>query len=120
MPWPARIGLGGVCGAWAKGLGEGPETLRGWVRQARIDAGDRPGTTTGEARRTGELEKEVREPGAGGRDPEERVGLSWRRSVSARPADLRLHRRAQGRSCGACADLHRPDRVRVAGPAPST
>ena len=99
---------------------EGPETLRGWVRQARIDAGDRPGTTTGEARRTGELEKEVREPGAGGRDPEERVGLSWRRSVSARPADLRLHRRAQGRSCGVCADLHRPDRVRVAGPAPST
>ena len=62
---------------WAKGLGINPETLRGWVRQARIDAGDRPGTTTtGEARRTGELEKEVREPGAGGRDPEERVGLS--------------------------------------------
>ena len=42
-------------------LGVNPETLRGWVRQARIDAGDRPGTTTEEARRTGELEKEVRE-----------------------------------------------------------
>ena len=61
MPWPARIGLGGVCGAWAKGLGEGPETLRGWVRQARIDAGDRPGTTTDEARRIKEPALEVRE-----------------------------------------------------------
>ena len=46
---------------WAKGLGVNPETLRGWVRQARIDAGDRPGTTTDEARRIKELEKEVRE-----------------------------------------------------------
>ena len=42
-------------------LGVNPETLRGWVRQARIDAGDRPGTTTDEARRIKELEKEVRE-----------------------------------------------------------
>ena len=42
-------------------LGAGPETLRGWVRQTRIDAGDRPGTTTEEARRIKELEKEVRE-----------------------------------------------------------
>ena len=42
-------------------LGVNPETLRGWVRQTRIDAGDRPGTTTEGARRTGELEKEVRE-----------------------------------------------------------
>ena len=47
-------------------LGVNPETLRGWVRQARIDAGDRPGTTTEGARRIKELEKEVREPGAGG------------------------------------------------------
>ena len=43
-------------------LGVNPETLRGWVRQARIDSDDRPGTTTEGARRTGELEKEVREP----------------------------------------------------------
>ena len=42
-------------------LGVNPETLRGWVRQARIDAGDRPGTTTEGARRIKELEKEVRE-----------------------------------------------------------
>ena len=31
------------------------------MRQARIDSGDRPGTTTDEARRIKELEKEVRE-----------------------------------------------------------
>ena len=31
------------------------------MRQARIDAGDRPGTTTEGARRIKELEKEVRE-----------------------------------------------------------
>lgn len=42
-------------------LGVNPETLRGWVRQARIDAGEGPGTTTEGARRIKELEKEVRE-----------------------------------------------------------
>ena len=46
-------------------LGVNPETLRGWVRQTRIDAGDRPGTTTEGARRLRELEKEVRELGGG-------------------------------------------------------
>jgi transposase len=38
-----------------------PETLRGWVKQAEIDAGDRPGTTTDQAARLAELEREVRE-----------------------------------------------------------
>ena len=42
-------------------LGVNPETLRGWVRQAQIDAGTRPGTTTDDAHRLAELEKEVRE-----------------------------------------------------------
>lgn len=42
-------------------LGVNPETLRGWVRRVQIDAGDRPGTTTAEAERIHELEKEVRE-----------------------------------------------------------
>jgi transposase len=42
-------------------LGIHPEALRGWVRQAEIDGGARPGVTTEEARRISELEREVRE-----------------------------------------------------------
>ena len=44
-------------------LGAGPETLRGRDPAGGFGsvAGDRPGTTTEGARRTGELEKEVRE-----------------------------------------------------------
>ena len=42
-------------------LGINPETLRGWVTQAEIDAGARPGTTTAEAARIAELERENRE-----------------------------------------------------------
>jgi transposase len=38
-----------------------PETLRNWVQQAEIDAGHRPGTTSEEARRVAELEREVKE-----------------------------------------------------------
>ncbi|NAZ83802.1 transposase [Kineococcus sp. R8] len=42
-------------------LGINPETLRGWVTQAEVDAGDRPGFTTDDAVRLAELEREVRE-----------------------------------------------------------
>ena len=40
-------------------LGINPETLRNWVVQAEI--AHRPGTTTSDAKRLAELEKEVRE-----------------------------------------------------------
>lgn len=42
-------------------LGIHPETLRNWVNQAEIDAGERPGTSTDDAQRLAELEREVRE-----------------------------------------------------------
>ncbi len=42
-------------------LGINPETLRNWVIQAAIDEGHRPGTTTDDATRLAELEREVRE-----------------------------------------------------------
>src|SRR5258708_39128906 len=42
-------------------LGVHPEALRTWIRQAEIDGGLRPGTTTEDSRRIAELEREVRE-----------------------------------------------------------
>ena len=38
-----------------------PEALRTWVKQAETDEGVRPGTTSGDAARIAELEREVRE-----------------------------------------------------------
>ena len=38
-----------------------PEALRTWVKKAQVDGGLRPGTTTDQAQRIKELEKEVRE-----------------------------------------------------------
>jgi transposase len=45
----------------ARQLGVHPEALRTWVRQAEIDGGQRPGTTTEDGRRIAELERENRE-----------------------------------------------------------
>ena len=38
-----------------------PDTLRGWAKQHRIDAGQAPGTTSSDAARIKELERENRE-----------------------------------------------------------
>lgn len=38
-----------------------PQTLHDWVKRAEIDAGLRAGTTTSDARRIKELEREVKE-----------------------------------------------------------
>jgi transposase len=42
-------------------LGIHPEALRGWIRQAEIDGGQRPGATTADSQRIAELERENRE-----------------------------------------------------------
>ena len=42
-------------------LGYGVESVRTWVRQADIDDGERPGTTTADAERIKALEQELRE-----------------------------------------------------------
>ena len=42
-------------------VGVNPDTLRGWIKQADIDEGRRPGTTTADAAKIRELEAEVRE-----------------------------------------------------------
>ena len=45
----------------AKELGVGAESLRHWVTRAEIDSGRRPGTSTADAQRIAQLEREVRE-----------------------------------------------------------
>ena len=45
----------------ARQLGYGVESVRGWVKQADIDGGVKPGTTTEEAERIKALEQENRE-----------------------------------------------------------
>jgi transposase len=52
--WAAITSIAGKFGMTA-------ETLRGWVRRAEVDEGRRPGTTTAEAARIKELERENRE-----------------------------------------------------------
>ena len=51
----------GVIPRIAKQLGIGVESLRGWVKQAEIDEGRKPGTSTADAQRIFELERENRE-----------------------------------------------------------
>jgi transposase len=45
----------------ANELGVGAESLRGWVNRAEIDSGRRPGTSTADAQRIAQLERENRE-----------------------------------------------------------
>jgi transposase-like protein len=42
-------------------VGVNSDTLRGWCKQADIDTGRRPGTTTEDSQRIRELEREVQE-----------------------------------------------------------
>jgi transposase len=48
-------------GSIAAKIGCTAETLRKWVRQAELDAGQRPGATTEDRERIKALEREVRE-----------------------------------------------------------
>jgi transposase len=58
----AEAGNGkGACRRIGDQLGINPETLRGWVAQAEVDAGTRPGVSSAESARVAELEREVRE-----------------------------------------------------------
>jgi transposase len=42
-------------------MGVNADTLRGWLKQVDVDGGRRPGTTTSDAQRIKELERENRE-----------------------------------------------------------
>ena len=56
-----RAGETGVVSRTARQLGINVESLRNWIRQAEVDAGERPGITTDDKARIAELEREVRE-----------------------------------------------------------
>lgn len=50
-----------ACRLIGEQLGVNGDTLRNWVQRDRIDTGDIPGTTSADAKRIAELEKENRE-----------------------------------------------------------
>ena len=50
-----------ACKRIGEQLGINPETLRGWVVQAEIDEGHRPGVTTSDAEKIAALERDNRE-----------------------------------------------------------
>ena len=78
-------------------LGVHPEALRTWVKKAQIDGGLRPGTTTDEAARIREPALEIRELRRANEILRKAsTYLRPGRSVSARPADLPVHRDQEG------------------------
>ena len=56
-----QLSVTGACTRVAEQLGINRDTLRGWVKQAQIDQGDRPGLATTERQRLRDLERENRE-----------------------------------------------------------
>jgi len=72
----------------AEQLGIGVESLRGWVKQAEIDDGVRPGQTTVEAVRIKALEQELKEAAPGERDLAE--GVRVFRPGGARPPEAEV------------------------------
>ena len=81
-------------------LGVHPEALRTWVKKAQVDQGTRPGSTTDEAQRIKELEKEVRELRRANAIPKSASACLSRWSVSACPVDLPVHRDQEGGAWG--------------------
>ncbi len=60
---PEKTSINASCRRVGEQLGINSDTLRNWVKQARVDAGKQPGVTTDEHARLIELEREVRELG---------------------------------------------------------
>ena len=90
-------------------LGVHPEALRSWVKKAQVDGGLRSGSTTDEAARIKEPALEVRELRRANAILKSASACLSRRSVSARLADLPVHRLPQGGVRG-LADLRHAQR----------
>ncbi|NUO96622.1 MAG: transposase [Nonomuraea sp.] len=94
MVFEVREQTGNAPGAIARvaqQFGVHREALRGWVRQAEVDGGQRPGTSTADAQRIAELEREVRELRRAN-EILKSAAFSPGNSTPDRP-DSRLHRR---------------------------
>lgn len=73
-------------------LGVHPEALRMWVQRAETDEGLRPGTTSDDAARMVELEREVRELRRANTILRQASACLLRRSSTAPRSDVRVHR----------------------------
>jgi transposase len=56
-----QLSVTGACSRVSEQLGINRDTLRGWVKQAQIDSGAKPGLCSDDRRRLVELERENRE-----------------------------------------------------------
>ncbi len=61
MSEDASLTLNGAVKRIGPRVGVVPDTLRGWIKQADIDGGRRPGVTSGDAAEVKALQAEVRE-----------------------------------------------------------
>src|SRR5438045_901955 len=61
MAQEPELSLNGAVQRIGPMVGVVPDTLRGWTKQARIDAGLTPGTSTAESAKVKDLERKVKE-----------------------------------------------------------
>src|SRR4051812_50034460 len=70
-----QLSVNAACRRVGEQLGIVPDSLRNWVQQARVDAGNAPGLTTDERARLVELERENRELRRGRGGPQKGAGF---------------------------------------------
>jgi transposase len=105
----------GVVTRVARELGIGSESLRGWLKQAEIDAGRRQGTSTADKERIAQLECEVRELRRAD-DILKAASDFFATELDGRRTS-RVHRRPRGRDAGGLRWGVEPIRQTVADPA---